>query len=68
MFILYYHIHAHVFSFQDGIMNFNGRLMDLFLLKLKIEVAIGQETLKINRYRYMAHERLSLALQEKDLK
>jgi len=49
-------------------MNFNGRLMDLFLLKLKIEVAIGQETLKINRYRYMAHERLSLALQEKDLK
>ena len=46
------HIYRTVFL-QDDIMKFNIRLADLFLLKLKIEAAIGQETLKIDRYKYL---------------
>jgi hypothetical protein len=56
------------FFFQNGVMKFNGRLDDLFLLKLKIEAAIGQETLKMNRYMHMVHKQLSLNLKEKKLK
>jgi hypothetical protein len=56
------------FFFQDGVMRFNGQLADLFLLKLKIEAAIGQETLKMNRFMYMVHKRLFRNLKEKKLK
>jgi hypothetical protein len=49
-------------------MRFNGQLADLFLLKLKIEAAIGQETLKMNRFMYMVHKRLFLNLKEEKLK
>lgn len=54
--------------FQDDILKFNVQLADLFLLKLKIEAAIGQETLKIDRYKYTLHKRLCLNLKEKNLK
>jgi hypothetical protein len=49
-------------------MKFNSQLADLFLLKLKIEAAIGQEALKIERYKYLVHKRLCLNQQEKKLK
>lgn len=49
-------------------MKFSIRLADLFLLKLKIEAAIGQETLKIHRYKYIAHKRLCLYRKVKNLK
>jgi hypothetical protein len=49
-------------------MKFSVQLADLFLLKLKIEAAIGQETLKIDRYKYMVHKRLCVYLKAKNLK
>ena len=61
------HIYRNVFL-QDDIMKFNIRLADLFLLKLKIEAAIGQETFKIDRYKYIVHKRLCLYLKVKNLK
>ena len=61
------HIYRAVFL-QDDIMKFNIRLADLFLLKLKIEAAIGQETLKIDRYKYTFHKRLCLYQKVKNLK
>lgn len=61
------HIYRTVFL-QDDIMKFNIRLADLFLLKLKIEAAIGQETLKIDRYKYIFHKWLYLYQKVKNLK
>jgi hypothetical protein len=61
------HIDRTVFL-QDDILKFNIRLSDLFLLKLKIEAAIGQETLKIDRYKYIIHKRSCLYLKVKNLK
>jgi hypothetical protein len=61
------HINRTVFL-QDDILKFNIRLADLFLLKLKIEAANGQETLKIDRYKYIIHKRLCLYLKVKNLK
>jgi putative Mn2+ efflux pump MntP len=55
-------------SFQDDVTKFNSQLDDLFLLKLKVEAAIGQETLKIERYKYMVHKQLCLNQHEKKLK
>ncbi|KAJ4435776.1 hypothetical protein ANN_18395, partial [Periplaneta americana] len=58
----------HSQALKDGIVKFNSRLEDLFLLKLKIESAIGQEVLKIYRYDYIASRRVLLYTQEKNLK
>ncbi|KAJ9574229.1 hypothetical protein L9F63_026125, partial [Diploptera punctata] len=47
---------------SDSVLKFNNRLADLFLLKLKIESAIGYENLKIIRgkYRRAEYKRVSL--------
>lgn len=51
---------------RESIKKFNIRLADLFFQKLKVESAIQEETLKINRIRYNCYLRFCLLRTEKD--
>ncbi|KAJ9595407.1 hypothetical protein L9F63_013391, partial [Diploptera punctata] len=53
---------------KDSVLKFNNRLADLFLLKLKIESAIGYENLKIIRGKVIFQEISLLNIEKKQLK
>lgn len=50
---------------RESVKKFNGRLADLLLLKIKIDTALGQETLKINRLRYNCLKKILMNIEEK---
>lgn len=43
---------------REAVKKFNSRLSELLILKIKIDTAIGQENLKIHRYRYNGLKRI----------
>jgi hypothetical protein len=52
---------------RENIRKFNGRLSDLLLLKLQVDSALTQESLKINRLKLFQHTRKLMFLQEQTI-
>lgn len=51
-------------SVRDSIKKFNKRLSDLLYLKLEVDAAISQESMKINRLKLLQHKRKILFQKE----
>lgn len=52
---------------RESVKKFDGRVEDLLLLKIKVDSAIGQENLKINRLRLRNYKRIQMNKTEKEI-